>query len=181
MDVDKILFVDVDVLVLSNFWDMAGTDYFDKSCRCLILSKDLFVGYKEKMENEFKLVDPKFRMKYFSDGDYFYFNTGVFFASRNVHTMFFDKCTEEWINYIKITGLYPSIFDQNIFNYCLIKYNMDIEQMPITNNCLRQYNPLIYQREVLLNGRKVMAMHFNGGDAEIKYQRWINFLLELRV
>src|SRR5690606_29559025 len=106
------------------------------------------------------------------DGTFFYFNTGVFFASREKHEGLFDNFTKTWVDYIKETGKYPSIFDQNMFNYCFIKYKTEIIPMPTENNVIRQYYPDIKDGELYLNNKQVNVMHFNGGEAEIKLNRW---------
>lgn len=172
-EVSEVLCLDLDVLVLNDFWSVAG--YFARSREVLVASPDLFVGYKEKMEGEFRLFDPSFRMKYLPDGQYYYFNTGVFFASREAHAYLFARCLETWARYAVTLGRYPSIFDQQIFNYCLIAFGASVEPMPIRNNCLRQYPKEIQNGRVFLEGAEVNAMHFNGGDANIKLARWIEF------
>lgn len=169
-DVDDILFLDVDLMVLNDFW--TGDDYLRSSRHSFIAAPDLFVGYKEKMEVEFQPFDPGFRMKFFPDGQYFYFNTGAFFASRTAHGRFFAESLKVWSDYVALTGKYPSIFDQNVFNYCLIRFGVDVIPMPIQNNCLRQYNPDWVDGRLQLHGKTVNAYHFNGGNADIKLRRW---------
>jgi hypothetical protein len=178
-EVEDVLFIDVDVLVLNDFW--TGSGYFDHSRQALIAAPDLFVGYKEKMEEEFYPFDPNFRMKHFPNGGYFYFNTGVFFAARSAHANLFSRFLEVWIRYVRSTGKYPSIFDQNLINYCLITFNTEVAPMPIQNNCLRQYNPAVFEGSVLLHGRTVNAYHLNGGTAETKLSRWHDFAKQLGV
>lgn len=168
--ITKILFIDVDILILDNFWDK--DNYFERSDIDIMLCQDLFVGYKEKMEEEFKPFDPDFKMKFFPDQTYFYFNTGVFFASRQSHANMFEDILLTWQNYVKQTGKYPSVFDQNVFNYFLIKHDIPVGKIPIQNNCIRQYDPWIYNSQMFLEGEKVAGFHFNGGDADIKLSRW---------
>lgn len=175
--ISEILFLDLDVLVLNDFWNVK--DYFSLCREAFIASLDLFVGYKEKMEEEFRVYDPSFRMKFLPDGNYLYFNTGVFFASREKHEAAFAKVVDVWVDYVGATAHYPSIFDQNIFNYCMIVFGMEVMPMPIQNNCLRQYPKVIDSGRLLLNGSEVNAVHFNGGDAEIKLTRWLEFEKEL--
>lgn len=175
--ISEILFLDVDVLVLNDFWSEKG--YFSLSHKAFIASLDLFVGYKEKMEDEFKVYDPSFQMKFLPDGNYLYFNTGVFFASRKKHEAVFTKIVDVWIDYVHRIARYPSIFDQNIFNYCMIAFGMEVMPMPIQNNCLRQYTKVIDSGRVYLDGLEVSAIHFNGGDAETKLSRWLEFEKEL--
>lgn len=169
-DVDEILFLDVDLMVIRDFW--TDDNYFHSSRHSFIAVPDLFVGYKEKMEAEFQPFDPQFRMKFFPDGQYFYFNTGAFFASRMAHSRLFAESLKVWSDYVALTGKYPSIFDQNVFNYCLIRFGVDVIPMPIQNNCLRQYNPELKGGRLQLYGKTVNAYHFNGGDADIKLRRW---------
>lgn len=176
-DVSSILFLDLDVLVLQNFWDK--NRYFDESLNRLVICPDKFVGYKEKMEDEFKPFDPDFRMKFNPDGSHFYFNTGVFFASRSLHGKFFPAFLSVWKDYINSQGKLPSVFDQNLINYCLIKYNMDVLPLPIGNNCLRQYGAKVIDGNLILNDEIVNVYHFNGGDADIKRMRWLELLREL--
>jgi hypothetical protein len=171
--VSEVLFLDLDVMVLDDFWSMAS--YFERSRSAFIACPDLFVGYKERMEEEFRPFDPSFRMKYLPDGCHHYFNTGVFFASRDLHSGMFKECLRTWVSYIRTVGRYPSIFDQNLINYCLIAFNVPVEAMPVQNNCLRQYGAVVDGCGVLLNGMNVNAMHFNGGEAPLKLSRWLDF------
>lgn len=177
---DRILFLDVDVLVLRPFWEQSS--FFDVCGSQLILAPDLFVGYKEKMEDEFRPFDPNFRMRYTEDGGFFYFNTGVFFASRGAHAEWFRRFLRTWKDYLAKTGKRPSIFDQNMINYCLNRYALPVQPMPVTNNCLRQYEEqVISAGRLLLNGQEVNAYHFNGGDGAKKLERWRVMLNELEV
>ncbi len=179
-DADRILFIDLDVLVLRSFWEQES--YFDIAGSKLVLAPDLFVGYKEKMEEEFHPYDPTFRMRHTEDGGFFYFNTGVFFASREAHAKWFRRFLLIWKDYIDKIGKRPSIFDQNMLNYCLIRYGLPVHPMPVTNNCLRQYETLeISAGRLLLNGREVNAYHFNGGDGVKKLERWRVMLRKLEV
>lgn len=179
-DADRILFIDLDVLVLRVFWEQEL--YFDISGSKLVLAPDLFVGYKEKMEEEFYPYDPAFRMRYTEDGGFFYFNTGVFFASREAHAEWFRGFLVTWKDYLAKTGKRPSIFDQNMVNYCLIRFDLPVYFMPVTNNCLRQYKTLeISAGRLLLNRQEINAYHFNGGDGAKKLERWRAMLRELGV
>ncbi|MFA5051243.1 MAG: putative nucleotide-diphospho-sugar transferase [Patescibacteria group bacterium] len=178
-NIKEVLFIDIDVMVLFNFW--TTNKYFEKSHKYFIATQDFFVGYKEKMEDEFKPFNPKFIMKYLPDKSYFYFNTGVFFASRKLHENFFKICLNDWKKYVKSQKKYPSIFDQNIFNYCLITHAIKVKPMPIKNNCLRQYNPMVKNNQLWLGKKKVYAMHFNGGDIQKKLRRWKELKNELEI
>lgn len=178
-EVTEVLFLDIDVMVLNDFW--SNTPYFDICREKFVATLDLFVGYKERMEDEFQPFDPSFRMKFLPDGRYHYFNTGVFFASRAIYAEAFDQFLEVWKSYVETLGRYPSIFDQNIFNYCVIRFGMEVEWLPIQCNCLRQYDKVVEGGRVLLNGLKVNAMHFNGGTIELKLARWLEFERELEV
>ncbi len=172
-EVTRILFLDVDIWVLRPFWHFDGG--FDGSRDVLSMCPDLFVGYKEKMNNEFQPFDPSFQMRYNSDGTYHYFNTGAFFASRDAHASLFSKFLETWDDYITRMPSYPSIFDQNVINYCLIKYGVEVQPMSLHNNCLCDYEPEIRRDgSLMLNGQPVNAYHFNGDDAQTKYSRWLN-------
>jgi lipopolysaccharide biosynthesis glycosyltransferase len=177
-DANQILFLDLDVLVLQSFWEQES--YFDISEEKLALVPDLFVGYKEKMEDEFRSYDPTFHMRYTEDGGFFYFNTGVFFASRKTHAEWFRYFLVVWEDYLKKIGKRPSIFDQNMINYCLIRFELPVYTMPITNNCLRQYEELSISNGCLfLNNQKIGAYHFNGGDGSKKIERWRTMLQKL--
>lgn len=176
-DISEALFVDVDVMVLEDFW--SKQNYFTVCQQSFIASPDLFVGYKEKMEDEFRPYDSSFRMKFLPDGKYFYFNTGVYFASRQKHSTLFTETLKLWVDYVRKTGRYPSIFDQNVLNYALIRFNVEVMPMPIQNNCLRQYPKVMTSHRVLLDGLQVNAVHFNGGDADTKLARWLEFEKEL--
>ncbi|MBI5117174.1 hypothetical protein HZA56_11925 [Candidatus Poribacteria bacterium] len=174
-EASHILFIDVDILVLQAFWELEP--YFAISDSSLVLTPDLFVGYKEKMEEEFQPFDPDFRMRYTEDDGFFYFNTGVFFASRETHAAWFRRFLETWKDYLITTGKRPSIFDQNMINYCLIRFNLPVHSMPVTNNCLRQYETFaIEDGQPTLNGEEVNAYHFNGGDGDKKLERWRDLL-----
>lgn len=175
--VSEVLFVDIDVMLLHDFW--SNSRYFEISTQEFVACPDLFVGYKEKMEDEFRPFNDKFRMKYFPDGTYYYFNTGVFFASRKAHSNLFDESLKTWSEYVSQVGRYPSIFDQNVFNYCLIRFGIEVCLMPIQNNCLRQYDTVMKNGELFLDNKIVNAMHFNGGEAEIKLSRWMQFARDL--
>ena len=176
-EISEILFLDADVMVLKDFW--SDQSYFSACRQSFIASPDLFVGYKEKMEDEFRIYDPSFRMRFFPDGKYRYFNTGVFFASREKHSGLFTKTIDLWADYVHKTGRYPSVFDQNVINYALIRFNVEVTPMSVQNNCLRQYPKIVTSGRVFLDGLEVNAVHFNGGDAETKLSRWIEFEKEL--
>lgn len=167
--VDGVLFIDLDVMVLNLFWD---DDNFEKAKKGLVICTDRFIGYKEKMEEEFLPFDPDFKMKFFEDGRYFYFNTGVFFANRYAHETHFANCLKTWKRYVDKTGRYPSIFDQNMVNYYIISHGLMVFEMPAQNNCLRQYPYEIRDGKIYLEGKIVNAFHFNGGDAKKKLERW---------
>jgi len=169
--IDQVLFLDLDVLIISPFWD--DGEFFNRSRHQIVMCPDLFVGYKEKMEAEFQSYDPSFRMKFNPDGSYFYFNTGVFFASRQMHEPWFRQFLDTWEDYVVKLSTYPSIFDQNVFNYCLIRYVQNVHQMPVLNNCLRQYEKqTISDGRLFLGDQAVNAYHFNGGDSKKKLERW---------
>ncbi len=177
-DADRILFIDLDVLVLRAFWEQEP--YFKIAGSKLVLVPDLFVGYKEKMEDEFRPYDPSFYMRFTENGGFFYFNTGVFFASREAHAVWFRRFLHTWEDYLAITGKRQSIFDQNMINYCLIRFDMAVHPMPVTNNCLRQYEALeVANGRLLLNGNEVKAYHFNGGDDTKKLERWVAMIQKL--
>ncbi len=179
-DADRVLFIDLDVLVLRPFWEQEP--YFNISNSKLVLVPDLFVGYKEKMEEEFHPYDPAFRMRYTEDGGFFYFNTGVFFASREAHVEWFRRFLATWKDYLEKTGKRPSIFDQNMVNYCLVRFELPVHPMPVINNCLRQYETLeVTNGRLLLNGNEVNAYHFNGGDGVRKLTQWREMLRKLEV
>jgi len=178
--VDSVLFIDIDIMVLRPFWE--EENFFGISHDKLVMCPDLFIGYKEKMEEEFRIYDPNFHMKFKPDGSYFYFNTGVFFSHREKHEDWFGRLLSIWKDYIDKTSSYPSIFDQNIFNYCLIKDSISVFDMPITNNCLRQYQTqYIEGGKLLLNNQVINAYHFNGGDVIKKLERWQNILLKMEI
>ena len=167
----EILFLDIDLMVLHDFWNDAP--YFEMSEQKFVATQDLFVGYKEKMEDEFRPFDAPFRMKFFPDGGWYYFNTGVFFASRDAHAEMFDGFLAVWKQYVEMLGKYPSIFDQNVINYCLIRFGVEAEPLPVQNNCLRQYPKILENGEFFLYGLRVNALHFNGGTIELKLARWL--------
>lgn len=176
-NITSVFFIDLDVLVLRNFWD--EKKYFEESYHRLVICPDTFVGYKEKMEDEFRPYDPNFRMKFNSDGSHFYFNTGVFFASRSMHGKLFSFFLSVWKDYIRSQGKSPSVFDQNLINYCLIKYAVDVLPMPLRSNCLRQYGAVINKGRLTLNSEFVDAYHFNGGDGNVKRKRWLEMLQKM--
>ncbi len=169
-NVKQVLFIDVDVMVLNEFWN---DSLFDATRAHLVVSPDHFVGYKEKMEDEFRPFDPSFRMRYLSSGEYAYFNTGVFFASREAHSRHFDSCFGVWRSYVEVLGRPPSIFDQNVFNYYLISRRVPVLPMPVNNNCLRQYPYVLRDGQLTLSGQPVNAFHFNGGNGPVKLKRWL--------
>lgn len=176
----EILFLDLDILLLSAFWE--SEDYFSMSRENLVLCPDLFVGYKEKMEAEFRSYDQSFRMQFNPDGSYFYFNTGVFFVSRGAHALWFERFLEVWVDYVRVMKRHPSLPDQHLINYCLIKFGIPVYQMSLVNNCLRQYEvQTIRDGRVWLNDQAVQAYHFNGGDCQKKVERWVNMLRDLEV
>lgn len=178
--VSEILFLDLDVLLLERFWKTR--DYFDMSKEKLVICPDLFVGYKEKMGDEFQAYDQTFHMQFNPDRSYFYFNTGVFFASREIHAKWFEKFLDIWIDYVRVIKKHPLLYDQHLINYGLTKYGLAVHQMSILNNCLRQYEiQNVRDGNILLNEKKIRAYHFNGGDCEKKVGRWVNMLKNMGV
>lgn len=178
-DINEVLFLDLDILLINNFWDKSN--YFSLSETNFIACLDLFVGYKEKMEAEFWEFDPGFKMKYLPDGNYHYFNTGVFFANRNTHFGLFATFLSDWEKYVQLTWHFPSIFDQNMINYCLIRYEIQTIALPLQNNCLRQYEKSFENNIYIMNGLPINALHFNGWTAELKVSRWHEALVSLGV
>jgi len=177
-EIAQILFLDLDVLVINSFWD--DGHFFGMSRYQLVMCPDLFVGYKEKIEAEFQPYDSSFQMKFNPDGSYFYFNTGVFFASRQAHESWFHQFLNTWSDYVAKQSMYPSIFDQNVFNYCLIRYGLSVHQMSVLNNCLRQYEKqMVKDGRILLNGQTINAYHFNGGNSAKKLERWQKMLSQM--
>lgn len=177
-NINEILFVDLDILVINNFWD--NSDYFSMSENNFIACLDLFVWYKEKMEYEFWEFDPNFKMKYLSDGNYHYFNTGVFFANRNTHAELFKMFLSDWVKYVQFTWKYPSIFDQNLINYCLIKYKTQTNILPLENNYLRQYEKT-FENNVYVSKKSIInALHFNWWTSELKASRWNEIIESLK-
>lgn len=175
--VTSVFFLDLDVLVIRNFWDEKR--YFEESLRKLVICPDTFVGYKEKMEDEFRPYDPDFRMKFNADGSYFYFNTGVFFASRSLHGKLFPDFLSIWKDYVNSQKKLPSVFDQNLVNYCLIRYGLEVLPLPLRSNCLRQYGAEVNNGRLVLNGELVDVYHFNGGSSDIKRIRWLELLQKM--
>jgi len=169
-EIDQVLFVDTDIMVINSFWN---DDLFASSQTQLMIVPDHFVGYKEKIEDEFRPFDPAFKMKFLPTGEYFYFNTGVFFASRQAHESRFEECLEVWRSYVKTLGRLPSVFDQNVFNYYLISRGVGVSPLPLQNNCLRQYSHVIKEGRLFLDNLPVNAFHFNGGEGKIKLERWL--------
>ena len=175
-EVESILFLDVDALVVSPI-NVEG--YFAKAeTGRLLLVVDYYVGYKEKLEQEMQMFDPEFQMKFFDDGRYFYFNTGVFFVGRDSR-VFFRRVYRDWVSYYHQTGQLPSIYDQNILNYGMIKYGQSIEELPTTMNCLRQYQYTIQWPRILLGEKQVQIIHFNGGTPDLKLERMQPFVVNV--
>lgn len=168
-EVSEVLFIDVDIMVFNRFWEER---HFELAHTHLLMVPDRFVGYKEKMEEEFCPFDPSFRMKFLPSGEYSYFNTGVFFASRSAHESHFEECLKVWRSYVSTTGRLPSIFDQNLFNYYLISRNLAVLPLPLQNNCLRQYSHVVHNGRLFLDDLPVDAFHLNGGEVEVKLIRW---------
>lgn len=169
-EVTEILFLDVDVLVLGDFW---STGHFEQCTHSLVICQDFFVGYKEHLEQQFAVFDPSFQMGFYPDGTYRYYNSGVFFASRALHAREFRNCLEVGRAFIQRVGSPPPLFDQSLLNYWIVKTELAVTVMPIENNCLRHYSPAIQEGKMVLGGKKVNAYHFNGGTPTIKHTRWL--------
>lgn len=164
-----VFFLDLDILCIER-----PKTLFKYACQepsKIAMSVDHFVGYKEILEQEMREFDKQFAMRFFDDGRFYYFNTGVWWSPRR-KLSFFLKAYQYWEKYYLKVGRLPAILDQNIFNYAASKHNELINELPSSENCLRQY-PFVLSADArpVLDGTPVSLFHFNGGDAALKLER----------
>jgi hypothetical protein len=175
---DGVVFIDVDVMCLSVPVTLCAAAA--RQSANMAMAVDYFVGYKETLEDEMRLFDRNFRVRFFPDGRQYYFNTGVWWAPR-ITTNLFEEAFVAWNHYYAATGRLPSIWDQNIFNYVITKSQTAIDELPVTENCLRQYAPSRDKHgHLVVNGQLVNLMHFNGGTVEAKAEGMANLLSSRR-
>jgi hypothetical protein len=169
--ISAVLLTDVDVMVLRDFW--TAPQYFHHSHSHIVASPDLYVGYKEQMEEEFRPYDATFRLRRVAGDGWWYFNTGVLFISRKCHSEFLASCVTTWLDFISLTGKAPRLWDQHIFNYRITRDRIAILPLSPCNNCLRQYPFVLSQCGPSLHGEYCGALHFNGGEPQVKHERWL--------
>jgi lipopolysaccharide biosynthesis glycosyltransferase len=162
--VTQCVFLDVDIIALNLVEPSA---FIPPSDELISLVPDYFVGYKEKMESEFRLFDPAFKLKFYPDGRHYYFNLGVFRASRPIQPMF-KSIYKEWDNFIRRIGKPPSILEQNMVNYHLMKNDINVHELPISLNCLRSYSIVVKGGAVYYNTEPVSLFHLNGSKPREK-------------
>lgn len=163
------VFLDLDTLCIRH--PQRLLECAEQGVSRIAMSVDRFVGYKEALEEEMRRFDNRFAMQFFDDGRFYYFNTGVWWAPRH-KLEFFAKAYEYWESYYSKVGCLPAILDQNIFNYAICKHSEVIEELPGSENCLRQY-PFTFGGDgrPVLEDTAVSILHFNGGDAALKFER----------
>lgn len=169
------IFLDVDTVVVGNLFEEL-VNVLDISER-LLLARDSYIGFKEKMEEEFAPLKREWRATFDSNGVRKYCNTGLIVSSRR-DSLFFQEVLREWGKFIELTGESPSIWDQNIFNYCLdvnsfSKNWNDVLILDERFNALKEYEIFVDldNSMISLAGKPVLLMHFNGGDILMKIAR----------
>ncbi len=169
------IFIDVDTVVVGNLFEELENvlNISDQ----LLLARDCYVGFKEKMGDEFAPLEREWRPHFDKNNVRKYCNTGLI-VSRREDSVFFQEVLAEWSKFIELTGKSPSIWDQNIFNYCLdvgsfSKCWKDVFILDERFNALKEYEIFVDldSSMISLAGEPVLLMHFNGGDLLTKIAR----------
>ncbi|WP_145915444.1 hypothetical protein [Geobacter anodireducens] len=173
--VNNALIVDADVVFLRQTEDSILNINLGQNMQ-FAAAIDRYVGYKEKIGEEFSWIKQNWVPRYVN-GERLYVNTGIIFASRKVRR-FFENVLSLWKHYIRMIGNNPSIWDQNIFNYCLDigTYGCSWENvnvLPVEYNYLKEYDACVELDEhgLLKGDNYIKALHFNGGTLLQKYTR----------
>lgn len=169
------IFIDVDTVVVGNLFEELE-NVLNKSDQ-LLLARDCYVGFKEKMVEEFAPLEREWQPHFDKNDVRKYCNTGLI-VSRPEDSIFFREILAEWSKFIELTGKSPSIWDQNIFNYCLdvSSFNKSWDDVFILDerfNALKEYEIFVDldKSMISLAGNPVLLMHFNGGDLLTKIAR----------
>lgn len=169
------IFLDIDTVVIGQLFDeiVKILNITDR----LLLARDNYVGFKEKMEEEFAVLDRRWIPGFDGDGKRKYCNTGLMVSKRE-DCVFFEEVLLEWSRFVELTGTNPSIWDQNIFNYCLDVGSFsrswrDVLILDERFNALKEYEVCIdLDRSMIsLSGQSPLLLHFNGGDLLTKIAR----------
>lgn len=169
------IFLDIDTVMIgplvSNLLECLDTTGM------MIAARDAYVGFKENMESEFDVLGRAWKPKFDLEGKRKYVNTGLLASSR-IHHEFLSEVLQEWIRFYQIADKNPSIWDQNIFNYCLDigEFSMNWNDVLILGehyNALKEYEIFVDLdlSMVSLAGKQTRLLHFNGGDLLTKFAR----------
>lgn len=173
----RCLFLDVDIVLVTDICKQINPEILMSSG--IIAVRDEYIGYKEKMAEEFAPLGHPWVPHFDADGNRLYCNTGLLISSRH-HALFFAHVLRLWSHFVDHTGNNPSIWDQNIFNYCLDLPSAHSpctwRDMVVLNpqfNALKEY-PIYIDLDrgvTCLKEQPVYALHFNGGNLVAKYAR----------
>lgn len=171
----RVALIDIDAVLLGDLLGEIGVDRLKSSKMCLV--RDSYIGFKEIMGKEFSVLERSWEPIYDALNRRKYCNTGLVISSRH-HQIFFDEVIDMWREFTKRVGTNPSIWDQNVFNYCLdlgqfhSTWN-EVEILDEHYNTLKEYRiELNLDRGfLLLDNSPVLLLHFNGGDTITKYAR----------
>lgn len=172
---ETVLFLDVDTIVLRPLTDIHRWEH-EAMQGHFVCCIDRFVGYKERLAEEMRAIDPTFACAYFPSGEMRYVNTGVFACSKTHNADRFKSVLASWSQFANTTGHYPAILDQNILNYRLQLEEWPLCLLPKAFNCLRTDDFVASGGKLFIDGEEVVIFHLNGGSAETKIRRQAEFM-----
>ncbi len=105
---DCVLYMDIDTLTLADFGPELARALAKGNWNALIACLDFFVGYKEKLAEEMKILNEAYQMKFLADGNCLYVNTGLFCARKSLHDRFFKSVIETWKTFVQVGNKLPS-------------------------------------------------------------------------
>lgn len=173
--VTRTILIDIDTVIVGNL--IKALRKVPKRVNYLCLARDNYVGYKERIGEEFEILGRDWKPSFDNKGRRKYCNTGLIMCNRE-HQSFFNEVLDEWRLFVRLTGVNPSIWDQNVFNYCLDvgSFSCSWDDVCILDepfNVLKEYEVVIdLDRSIVsLSGERVIVLHFNGGDIITKFSR----------
>ncbi|MCU1284111.1 MAG: hypothetical protein JWO13_461 [Acidobacteriales bacterium] len=179
-DAKQHIFIDVDMLMLT--WP---SEFLETGSSKLFASRDGYIGFKEKMKDEFAFLNEDWSPCFDAEGRK-YANTGLLISNPS-HALFFANVLHKWAEFFRKSGKPPSIWDQNVFNYCLdlgrfgLSWN-GVQLLDASFNSLKEYPNYVNLDlgYLSLNGEAVKLLHFNGGSPLLKYCRRARALSAMR-
>lgn len=173
--IQNVIILDSDVVVLQDFISDVLNPVVQHSR--LVLARDSYVGFKERMGDDFAILGEPWQPSFDEQGRRLYCNTGLIGATRS-HRTFFLEVLDTWRRIVALKQCNPPLWDQGVLNFCLdvgryLCRWSDVEVLDERFNALKEYDIVLNldSSQVSLDDQAVTMLHFNGGDIITKYAR----------